>query len=162
MSYEWSFSETTLWAVSAFSFCMNSMSFWFLSLVGVISQPMATLPPPPPTSSEWQMRDCSSLSSTPPALSVVLQGEIVDVYIQHTSHVWFSLPQLRYTYISSISFRPLTPHAYLSSCTHACIQVCHSYWKVPDQIWHLPWSFWPRRPGRSVLITYEISIVGFS
>lgn len=48
--------------------------FRFLSLVGVISLPMATLPPLPQTFSGWQMRDCSSPSSTPPALSAAPQG----------------------------------------------------------------------------------------
>ena len=56
------------------TFCIMNFIFRFLSLVGVISLPMATLPPLPQTFSGWQMRDCSSLSSTPPALSATPPG----------------------------------------------------------------------------------------
>ena len=105
------------------------------------------------TATHVYVPDSSSLENVNTDLNHIAK---VTEYIQLPSHFYLSSPTSLSGIFHSPHFSP--DSAYYLSCAH--MQVSHPHWEVPDQVWHLPWSLWPRRPGRSAFTMHEIFKVG--
>ena len=80
---------------------------------------------------------CSSLEDANTDLNHTAK---VTEYIQLPSHFCLSSPTSLFGTFHSAHFSPASGTICILSlmCTH--MQVSHSHWEVPDQVWHLPWS----------------------